>query len=210
MSILSVVCLLLQIVNALLMAIGEFMKRLLIVCFLVSFVFGCQTLSKNIAHDEETFNFVVMGDSRPANVFRPEQPYIYYKVVESTIRLNPELILNTGDLILGYDAHEKKKAEEEFNDFEKVTAPIREKNIPLYITMGNHSGYTKDSRSVFQARYKNKKTGKLYYSVDSKNSHFIILCSEIENEEAKITGNQLAWLKEDLKKSSGKHIFIIV
>ncbi|MCP4159296.1 MAG: hypothetical protein GY760_04425 [Deltaproteobacteria bacterium] len=187
------------------------MKRLLIIaCLFTTFVSGCQALPKGISKNGELFNFVVMGDNRPANIFRPEQPYIYYKVVEYAVRLNPVLILNTGDMILGYDAHDKKKAEEEFNDFEKVTAPIRAKNIPLYITMGNHSGYTKEVRKVFHSRYKNKETDTLYYSVDAGNSHFIVLCSELENEKAIITGKQFAWLKEDLKKAADKHIFVLL
>jgi len=116
-------------------------RKFLSVCVLLVFLFGCGTVSTAERHEEQALNFVVMGDNRPANVFRPEQPYIYHKVVEKAVELDPVLILNTGDLVLGYDAYSQEKAREEFDDFEKATAPIREKNIPLYITMGNHSGY---------------------------------------------------------------------
>ena len=187
------------------------MKRLIIcLCALTILVSGCRTIPTQAPHENKPFNFVVMGDNRPANVFRPEQPYIYYKVVDKAVTLNPVLILNTGDLILGYDALDKTKADEEFSDFEKVTAPIRAKNIPLYITMGNHAGYTPDAREVFRERYENKETETLYYSVDVNNSHFVILCSELENEEAQITGKQLDWLKDDLEKASGKNIFVLL
>ncbi len=190
---------------------GNGMKRSFIsVCIVMLFLFGCQTLPPAGQNEEQAFNFVVMGDSRPANVFRPEQPYIYHKVVEKAVSLNPVLILNTGDLVLGYDALSQEKASEEFNDFEKATASIREKNIPLYITMGNHAGYTDFARKDFARRYKHKETGALYYSVDVKNCHFIILCSELENESSQITGKQLEWLKDDLKKAGGKHIFVLL
>ncbi|MBN2569084.1 MAG: metallophosphoesterase [Deltaproteobacteria bacterium] len=185
-------------------------RKLLGVCVLLVFLFGCGTVFAVERHEEEALNFVVMGDNRPANVFRPEQPYIYHKVVEKAVALNPVLILNTGDLVLGYDAYSQEKAREEFDDFEKATAPIREKNIPLHITMGNHSGYTEFARQAFLKRYKNKETGTLYYSVDVKNCHFIVLCSELENETSQITGKQLEWLKGDLKQAEGKHIFVML
>ncbi|MBU1052536.1 MAG: metallophosphoesterase [Proteobacteria bacterium] len=185
-------------------------KNFLAVFVLFIFLFGCGTVFATEQHEEQALNFVVMGDNRPANEFRPEQPYIYYKAVNKAVELDPVLILNTGDLVLGYDADSEKKAEKEFEDFEKVTAPIREKNIPLYITMGNHSGYTKQARKAFVKRYINKETGTLYYSVDVKGCHFIILCSELESEEALITGKQLEWLKEDLKGAEGKHIFVLL
>ncbi|RZB38240.1 MAG: hypothetical protein SRB2_00586 [Desulfobacteraceae bacterium Eth-SRB2] len=183
-------------------------RKFLGVCVLLVFLFGCGTIPTAKHHEEQTLNFVVMGDNRPANVFRPEQPYIYHKVVEKAVELDPVLILNTGDLVLGYDAYSQDKAREEFDDFEKATEPIREKNIPLYITMGNHSGYTEFAREAFAKRYKNKETGTLYYSVDEKNCHFIVLCSELENETSQITGKQLEWLKGDLKRAEGKHIFV--
>jgi len=187
---------------------GKDMKRkLLSVFILLVFLFGFGTVSAVEQHKEQTLNFVVMGDNRPANVFRPEQPYIYHKVVEKAVELDPVLILNTGDLVLGYDADSRQKAREEFDDFEKATAPIRKKNIPLYITMGNHSGYTEFAREAFAKRYKNTETGELYYSVDVKNCHFIVLCSELVNEVSQITGRQLEWLKGDLKRAGGKHIF---
>ena len=185
-------------------------RKFLGVCVLLVLLFGCVTVRTAEQHQEQTLNFVVMGDNRPANVFRPEQPYIYHKVVKKAVDLDPVLILNTGDLVLGYDAYSQEKAREEFDDFEKATAPIREKNIPLYITMGNHSGYTEFAREAFAKRYKNKETGMLYYSVDVKNCHFIVLCSELENEASQITGKQLEWLKGDLKRAEGKHIFVML
>ena len=185
-------------------------RKFLGVCVLLVFLFGCGTVSIQGPHEEQALNFVVMGDNRPADVFRPEQPYIYHKVVEKAVALDPVLILNAGDVVLGYDAYSKEKAREEFDDFEKATAKIREKNIPLYVTMGNHSGHTKFAREAFTERYKNKQTGRLYYSVDVKNCHFIVLCSELENEASQITGKQLEWLKGDLKRIDGKHIFIIL
>jgi tetratricopeptide (TPR) repeat protein len=184
------------------------MKKKFIVCVLLVFLFVCGTFPTAERHEEQALNFVVMGDNRPANVFRPEQPYIYHKVVEKAVELEPVLILNTGDIVLGYDAYSQEKAKEEFDDFEKATAPIRKKNIPLYITMGNHSGYTELAWKAFAERYKNKETGTLYYSVDVKNCHFIVLCSELENESSQITGKQLEWLKGDLKRAEGKLIFV--
>lgn len=157
-------------------------------------------------------NFVVMGDNRPADIFRPEQPYVYYKVVEQATALNPVIILNTGDLILGYNAHSTDKATEEFDDFDNASEKI--KNFPLYITMGNHTGYSEYARAIFKQRYGYGDDKRLYYSVDisgeNEDCHFIILNSELEDEQSQITGDQLEWLKKDLEAAKGKHIFVLV
>ncbi len=188
------------------------MRRNVAVFLLLIVLTGCGNLLIPTTEqpDDQFLNFVVMGDNRPANVFRPEQPYIYHKAVTEAVALNPVLILNTGDLVLGYDALSQEKATEEFDNFEEATAPIREKDIPLYITMGNHAGYTKFARQAYNNRYKHKNTGRLYYSFDVKNSHFIILCSELEGEESQITGKQMEWLKMDLKGVKNKHIFVLL
>ncbi|MBU0943803.1 MAG: metallophosphoesterase [Proteobacteria bacterium] len=188
------------------------MKRNVALFVLLFLVIGCGNLHTPPLGqpEDQVLNFVVMGDNRPADVFRPEQPYIYHKVVAAAVALNPALILNTGDLVFGYDTLSQEKATEEFDDFEAATAPIREKGIPLYITMGNHSGYTEFARQAFRNRYENQDTGRLYYSFDVKNSHFIILCSELENEESQITGEQMEWLKMDLKGTKDKHIFVLL
>ncbi|MCP3943088.1 MAG: hypothetical protein GY710_16585 [Desulfobacteraceae bacterium] len=185
-------------------------RKILSVSILLFFLCGCGLVTTAGRHEEQSLNFVVMGDNRPVNVFRPEQPYIYHKIVEQAVAFNPALILNTGDLVLGYDTHSIEKANKQFNDFEEVTSPIREKGIPLYITMGSHSAYTKFTREAFANRYKKKETGTLYYSINVKNCHFIILCSELENEPSQITGKQLTWLKQDLKQAEGKHIFVLI
>ncbi len=160
--------------------------------------------------DNPALSFVVMGDNRPADPFHPEQPYIYHKIVRTAVSLKPELILNTGDLVVGYDATSPERASREFDDFERATKPIRDHDIPLYITMGNHSGYTPFARAEFSRRYRDKASGRLYYSIDRGNCHFIVLSSELEGEQAQISGAQLAWLKNDLEGAAGKHIFILL
>lgn len=188
----------------------------LLVLLALSFLaHGCATNDPLTGSDQSSFekgamHFVVMGDNRPADVYKPEQPYIYHKIVNTAVGLNPEIILNTGDIVLGYDALNREKAMQEFDDFEQATFPIRQSNIPLYITMGNHSGYTDFARAEFTRRYQDKETGKLYYSLDIKNSHFVILSSELVGEKTQITGQQLEWLKKDLVLAGNKHKFVVV
>lgn len=171
---------------------------------------GCAAVKTTDNHNATPFNFVVMGDNRPADIFRPEQPYMYWKVVKKAVDLNPALILNTGDIVLGYDAKTFDMAEKEYDAFDKPTSLIIENNIPLYITKGNHSGYTGPASKTFDKRYSNKPAGNLYYSVDLHNCHFVVLCSEIKGEEAQVTNKQLMWLEEDLQKAAGKHIFVVL
>ena len=100
------------------------------VCVLLVLLFSCVTVPTAEQHEEQTLNFVVMGDNRPANVFRPEQPYIYHKVIKKAVEFDPVLILNTGDLVLGYDAYSQEKAREEFDDFEKPQRRYGKKIFP--------------------------------------------------------------------------------
>jgi 3',5'-cyclic AMP phosphodiesterase CpdA len=50
----------------------------------------------------------------------------------------------------------------------------------------------------------------LYYSFDLMNSHFIVLDTEIPGQVGGIVGEQLAWLRNDLKThaSSAQHLFV--
>lgn len=191
-------------------------RYFLLVLLTLSFLaHGCATKDSSSAVEQRSvekgaMNFVVMGDNRPADVYRPEQPYIYHKIVSTAVELNPEIILNTGDIVLGYDTVNSEKATQEFDEFEHATLPIRQRNIPLYIAMGNHSGYTDFARAEFTRRYKDQETENLYYSVDIKNCHFVILSSELVGATSQITGQQLEWLKKDLALAGDKHKFVIV
>ncbi len=190
---------------------GYCMKRIFFtLSIILLLLFGCHALPPAEHLEASSYNFVVIGDNRPIHKFRPEQPYIFSRVVKKAVSLNPALILNVGDLVLCFDTTSQNKAVKVFNAFEKVVAPIREKKIPLYIAMGNHSAFSEFGRKKFSRRYKDIKTQKLYYSFDVNNSHFIVLCSELKNEEAQISGEQLAWLKHDLENTAAKNIFVVL
>jgi len=72
--------------------------------------------------------------------------------------------------------------------------------------IGNHDASgSKDNQDFLEKEY-----GKLYYSFDHGDSHFIVLNSEIVGQESRIIDAQLEWLRDDLHntKATNKFVFI--
>ncbi|HOP08677.1 MAG TPA: metallophosphoesterase, partial [Candidatus Methanofastidiosa archaeon] len=76
--------------------------------------------------------------------------------------------------------------------------------VPFYCVVGNHDAAATDGLENFEYFF-----GELYYSFDYGNSHFIFLCTELDDQKGLITGGQLAWLEDELSSNTDKdHIFI--
>lgn len=147
------------------------------------------------------FSFAVIGDSRPS---LPDgaQPGVFKDLIKRIDKLNPAFVMHTGDVVYGSSSLEKLRCQ--YEDFKNAIEPLRSK---LYLTIGNHEvqGY-KANQAFFE-----KELGGLYYSFDHQGSHFIVLNSHIIGEEGCITGKQLEWLKEDLRKArTAVHKFVFI
>ena len=151
---------------------------------------------------EKDFRFVVMGDNRPDRD-KPIAPTAeYLENIKEINLLQPDLVLNNGDLILGY-VDEEKTVRQMWAAFEKATAQFE---VPFYRTFGNHDIWNETSQRVVEELY-----GDLYYSFTHKRAYFAILCSDIVGEMDNITGEQLEWFKKDLHRNRRKkHKFVVV
>ncbi|MCP4146867.1 MAG: hypothetical protein GY757_03860, partial [bacterium] len=151
----------------------------------------------------KAIRIVLMGDNRPSG--EASQPYIFHKMLKKMAALKPDAIISTGDIISGYtdDAEKIKSMFDEFDDTIKIVG-----DIPFYVVPGNHDMvYAREPRKEYIRRY-----GKTYYSFNMENCHFIMLSSEEPGERGRIAGEQLKWLKADLKKYKDKkmHRFVCV
>ena len=147
------------------------------------------------------FSFVVMGDSRPS---LPDgaQPGVFREMIKRIDAQDPAFVMHTGGSVYGSSSIEKLNRQ--YADFRDAVKLLRAK---LHLTIGNHEIQGRQANQEFWE----KELGALYYSFDREGSHFIVLDSHIIGEEGRIAGEQLEWLKEDLRKARGAaHRFVFV
>lgn len=147
------------------------------------------------------FSFVVTGDNRPSY---KDQPLVYYDIVDEIAELKPDFIISTGDIIMGH-TKDIDELNNMYADFLEASAKI--KDIPFYIAPGNHEEIDqKELKPIFEQYF-----NETYQSFIFKNSYFILLDSDEPGEKNRITGEQLKWLKKELKQADNfEHIFVFV
>jgi 3',5'-cyclic AMP phosphodiesterase CpdA len=140
--------------------------------------------------DREThFDFVAYGDTRDGHSE-------HRQLVKNMIALNPELVINTGDLV-----HHGRK-DQEWGIFMKIIEPLAEK-IPYYTVRGNHD----TGRNNYEKRFAppNDSGTDRYYTFNYKNVHFIGLDT---NESTGVWREQRRWLEEALATTDKSHIVV--
>ena len=135
--------------------------------------------------------FVVMGDNRSDEPI--VQPEVFKQIIKEVNILSPDQVFVVGDLIRGYSA-DIGLIEQEWDVFDSV---IGELKMPYHLAIGNHDVWDSTSERIFKERY-----GYLYRSFIDDNALFIILDSELQSSPSKIAGEQLAWLRKELKKKA--------
>jgi len=141
------------------------------------------------------FAFVVLGDNRTGDD-------IYRKVVVQAMERKPDFVVNTGDMIT------RPGDKEQWAKFWEMSKPI---TVPYFLAVGNHDAHPKVPLS--ERTYKKEVDlpgNELYYSFHAGNSLFIVLDSYIDDQEKKITGEQLKWLEGVLSKSDKAHTFVFL
>lgn len=147
--------------------------------------------------DQETFSFVVIGDTRTGiDVFKQN--------VEEINLLDPDFVIDTGDLIYGY-VNEIQQIEAMWDQFDAIVEGFK---VPLVLVAGNHDIWDHQSAQIYQRRY-----GKTYFSFTHKGVHFVCLDSETIGEDGqpinRIAGDQLQWLANDLAEHKDAKITFV-
>jgi predicted phosphodiesterase len=152
--------------------------------------------SANLAFSQEvTYRFAVLGDRTGSH-----QPGVFPQAVEEVNRLNPDIVLNVGDMIEGYST-DTTTLNQQWDEFMEIISKL---SAPYYLIPGNHDITYDQAEPVFKKRVRQP-----YYSFDFQNTHFIMLdVSRIENSED-FPEEQKAWLIDDLKNNQEKqNIFV--
>jgi 3',5'-cyclic AMP phosphodiesterase CpdA len=137
------------------------------------------------------FRFVAYGDTRFHDPTDTEaaNPPVRIALVRAVAAANPAFICFTGDIVYnGYDKNDWKVWDSE-------TSIWREKNIPVYPTLGNHELHGDESVALgnYFQRFPDLKNSR-YYSVRAANILLLVLDSSLDET----TGPQGEWLAKKL------------
>jgi 3',5'-cyclic AMP phosphodiesterase CpdA len=128
----------------------------------------------------------------------------------------PAMVITGGDLPMDTASTPEARSKVEWDLFNKVLADTLPASMPVYHTIGNHDVFGRDkkkSKTTGQEAHYGRKWfldnfhyDRTYRSFDKAGWHFVILDSIDLNGEgpdfhARIAGEQLDWLKEDLQKT---------
>jgi len=125
---------------------------------------------KEFQNNPEDFQFVIVGDrTGGANVQKTFQTAMLQIDL-----LQPEFVINVGDLIEGYS----DQAAELNTEWNEVDSRLDELDMPFFKTPGNHDIANKTAKEVWRDRY-----GATYYYFLYKNVLFMVLDTEYNRPE---------------------------
>lgn len=127
------------------------------------------------------FRFFVVGDTR-------EGDEIFRNIIEHANKKKPLFAFHGGDLV----------SEGKEEEYAALLALIKEFEVPLYATPGNHD-IRSGGRSIYGAIF-----GPAYYSFTYGNTHFVVL----DSSTGGLDDAQYRWLEEDLKNHERETILV--
>lgn len=143
----------------------------------------------------QPFTFAVFGDAQPyGRQFSPIMQQLALEIGRSDVAF----AVGVGDYIDG--SSNQTTVRGQWDGFFTAIQPLQEKRaIPVALAPGNHDiNGVRRNAEIFCEHF-----GKLYYSFDYQGCHFVILSSETISADARVTGTQLKWLKQDLAQAAG-------
>jgi 3',5'-cyclic AMP phosphodiesterase CpdA len=140
------------------------------------------------------FTFAVAGDGRPTVAGMPF-PQVTADIMRELGILRPAFALYTGDAIFGY----KHARQQMLNELDRFRALADTSHVPVFNIPGNHEAQSDAAAIDVLAEWGHD----LYGSFDFHGYHFIGLNTDEQNLEGRVTGEQLAWLEQDLLSAAG-------
>jgi len=161
--------------------------------------FYYQVVSPNSSSSIATFGtvasgkpvaFVVLGDSRT-------KPAVFGAIAEQVNRLQPNVILNVGDLVGSggnYDEWQRY--------YFDVAADVIN-HIPLVPALGDHEGEDDDGRLFTHFFFPQKDYKKLWFSFDVGDAHFVALDYRYPDSE-----EMRQWFEKDMASTPARWKFV--
>jgi 3',5'-cyclic AMP phosphodiesterase CpdA len=130
----------------------------------------------------------------------------FKKAIKRANALEPAFVITGGDLIMDALGQNYERADLLYNLYSDT---IKEINVPVYNTLGNHELFglyyhsgVDPSHPEYGKKMYQKRIGDLYYSFNHRGWHFMILDSVSETEDRQYKGfvdpEQMEWIKRDL------------
>jgi len=172
---------------------------------LTVFLISCNTVKQTKM--EDSFSIVFMTDIH----LQPElnAPEGFKQAIDTINSLKPDFVIAGGDLIMDALGQSYERSDSLYNMYVEM---IKNLNMPVYNTMGNHEIYglyirdeAVENDPEYGEKMFEKRLGKSYYSFEHKGWKFYILNS-IDDTGRKsyygwVDSTQLSWIKEDLAKT---------
>jgi len=154
------------------------------------------------------FTFAILGDSQwwPTRDRWTDQ---FETILDKLKDFHPDIILGMGDLSSMEGCHTAEKCAayfERWRDEVKAVSPN------VYPAIGNHD-FENGGMELWQKIFDTPGNGPAEskgttYSFDYKNSHFVFLNSEQEDQQLD-QSVQMEWMKDDLKNTGKRNVFIV-
>ena len=182
------------------------MKRHLTLLFLAFFALGCAAQNASAALDagvKTPFSFDAYGDIRfmdPSNT-KDSDPVRRKIIVEKIADDKPAFLLITGDLVAnGGDANQ-------WNVFDRETAPLRDAGVRIYPVLGNHDlrGDLPVALSNYFQRFPYLQNSR-YYSVRAGNVLILTLDSSLDQPG----GDEMQWFDKQIETLPKDVDFVVV
>jgi 3',5'-cyclic-AMP phosphodiesterase len=145
--------------------------------------------------------------SRYANYFNEKTKL----AIQDVISLDPDIVLIVGDVTNhGY--------KEEYEIAKSLLRPFYNKQIPVYVTMGNHEFYNpkltnEQARSLFLSEFQLRTP---YQNIVKDNIHLVVLSPEYlagrgaSRDWARISATQLTWFENVLRQHQDKTTLVFL
>lgn len=194
-------------------------------CLLFSALFAVLMGLFSVAHvtaqgaakaQSNSFEFVFLTDIH----IRPDMnaPIGFQMAIDEVNRLNPDFVLTGGDLIFDALRGNQQRSDSLFTLYKNMSKGF---NMPVYHCLGNHdlfAIYEESPEGENHPDYKygmfERYLGETYYSFNYKGWHFIVLNSLDVTEDKRykgfVHGEQLQWLKNDLKEVDNTTPVVVV
>lgn len=152
------------------------------------------TLEVKESITKEDFYFVQLSDTHwgfEDSKINPDAKGTLKKAVTvvNSLEMQPDFVVFTGDLT--HITEDSTIRRDRMKTFKDIISQLKVKN--LYFLAGEHDA-SLDRGEAYQELF-----GKLYYSFDHKNIHFVVL-DNVSDPAAVVSEEQINWLKTDLKQ----------
>lgn len=186
------------------MILRSIIRSIFFIALIVFFSASCSQNQKPAEQAVNEFTFAFLTDIHVQPERNAETGF--RKAIQKVNELNPDFVVTGGDLVMDVLGQTYGRSDSLYNIY---TAMLKEFNMPVYNTIGNHEVYGWYAQSGADTNHPEygkqmfeRRLGPRYKRIDHNGWVFLILDSVEENGQGGYEGGidpeQIAWIKEQL------------